>query len=95
MMNPGFVNSDDTREKVSFSFVQSHVPWWIKNFDLSHFSMALSKLFIKRISFEKNVQYNLFDLKLSSEKILDQFFVWLPVTNKITGNWENLNLAYF
>ncbi len=35
------------------------------------------------MSFEKNaVEYNFFAIKLSSGKILDKFFVWLPVTEK-------------
>ncbi len=43
---------------------------WIKNFDLSCSSMIFSELPIKRISFEKNiVEYNLFAIKLSSDKI--------------------------
>ncbi len=70
--------------------------WCIKNFDLSHFSMTFSELSIKRMGFEKNiVEYYLFLVKLSSEKILDQFFIRLPVTEKIAGNWENLDLAHF
>ncbi len=48
------------------------------------------------MSFVKNaVEYNVFPLKLSSGKILDQFFVWLPIMEKVAGNWENLDLAYF
>ncbi len=48
--------------------------------------LTFSELSIKRISFEKNiVEYNLFAIKLSSEKILDQFFVRLPVREKIAG----------
>ncbi len=48
------------------------------------------------MSFEKNVvEYNFFATKLSLEKIVDQFFVWLPVVEKIVGNWKNLDFAYF
>ncbi len=48
------------------------------------------------MSFEKNiVEFNFFAIKLSSEKILDQFFVWLLAREKITGNWKNLDVAYF
>ncbi len=48
------------------------------------------------MSFEKNVaEYNLFAIKLSSEKMLDHFFVWLPIKEKISRNWGNLDLANF
>ncbi len=51
---------------------------------------------MKKMSFEKNVlEFNLFGMKLSWEKILDQFFVWFHVAEKIAGNWENLGSAYF
>ncbi len=48
------------------------------------------------MSFEKNVvEYNFFAIKLSLRKIPHQFFVWLSITEKIVGNWENLDFAYF
>ncbi len=48
------------------------------------------------MSFEKNVvEYNLSAIKLSSEKILGQFFVWLPITEKIADNRENLTRHIF
>ncbi len=58
--------------------------------------MTSLELSINRKSFKKNiVEYNLFAIILSSEKILAQFFVWLPVMEKIAGNWENVDLSYF
>ncbi len=69
---------------------------WIQNFDVYRFSTTFSELCIKRMSIEKNVVgNNLFAIKLSSEKILNQFFVRLQIAEKIAGNWENLDLAYF
>ncbi len=48
------------------------------------------------MSFETNVvKYNLFSIKLSSQTIPNQFFVQPLITEKIAGNWKNLNLAYF
>ncbi len=48
------------------------------------------------MSFGKNVvEYNLFAIKLSAEKILDQFFVWLPITEKIADKGKNLDFTYF
>ncbi len=39
------------------------------------------------MSFEKNVvEYNFFALKLCLEKIIGQFFVRLPIAEKIAGN---------
>ncbi len=58
--------------------------------------MTFYELFIKIISLEKNVvEYNFFAIKLFLEKILGQFFVWLPIMEKITDDWENLDSAYF
>ncbi len=71
-------------------------PWRIKNFDLAYFSITFLQLFIKRMNFEKNVvEYNLFVIKLSWKKIRNQFFVWLPITEKIACNWEKLDFAHF
>ncbi len=77
----------------NFSSIRSHWPMAGRKFGL----MTFSELSIKRMSSEKKneVEYNLFSIKLSSEKIVDQYFVLLPVMEKIAGNWENLDSSYF
>ncbi len=59
-------------------------PRQIKNFDLSHFSLAFFEFLLNKKEFEKNVvEYNLFAVKLSSKKILDQFFSCFPLWRKL------------